>query len=296
MNIRITSFVLAAALVASAAAAEPANSIRSESSVDSSRTGRWIGPDGKYLPFTTDAQVIEFLRTAEVVDTKEIEGSSNRPLRLLLEKDGVRARAIFRTVDVERESMRHVQEHARGFRDNYTYEVAAYELSRLLGLRNVPPATLRTFDRQKGSVQLWVEKAKGVVDRIEEGIDPNHEKLWLYQKQNMAVFDNLIYNFDRNPGNILIDVLGQVWFVDHTRSFKKLPALNGRDDIKVCERSLYENLRNLDPEEVREHLDPYLTEVEIDALMARKKKLVKFLEKRIRRHGESAILFEFVRS
>lgn len=259
-------------------------------------TGRWLGPDGVYLPFTTDAEVIDFLATAEVVSTQVIEGSSNRPLKLLLEKDGVRAHAIFRTVEVEREAMRNVQEHARGFRDHYEYEVAAYELSRLLGLENVPPATLRTLGREKGSIQLWVEQAMGVAERLESGIDKRYEQLWLFQKQNMAVFDNLIYNFDRNPGNLLIDSTGQVWFVDHTRAFKKLPALNGRGDIKVCQKSLYENLRNLDPKTVRERLDPYLTNVEIDALMVRKKKLVQFLEKRIKQYGEDAILFQFVQT
>ena len=287
------SLLLTVTLTAAPAFAEPTTNSTASTFQAS---GPWLGPDGKPLPFTTDAEVLDFLRTAAVVETKVIEGTSSQPLRLLLEKDGVQARAIFRTVQVERESMRFVQEHARGFRDNYIYEVAAYELSRLLGLHNVPPATLRTLDRKEGSIQLWVEQAMGVADRMEQGIDKRYEQLWLFQKQNMAVFDNLIYNFDRNPGNMLIDSRGQVWFVDHTRSFKKLPALNGRDDIKVCERSLYENLRGLDPELVEERLDPYLTQVEIDALMARQKKLVKYLERRINRHGEDAILFQFVRS
>ena len=133
-----------------------------------------------------------------------------------------------------------------------------------------------------------------MAERLEHGIDPNHEKLWLYQKQNMAVFDNLIYNFDRNPGNVLIDVRGRVWFVDHTRAFKILPSLPRRAAIKVCERRLYEGLRDLDPDAVRQTLEPYLTGVEIGALLKRQQKLVKALEKQIAKHGEPAILFEFV--
>ncbi len=257
------------------------------------RPGRWFGADGRPLPFTTEGEVLEFLAGAEVVASEPITGSSNRPMRLTLEKDGVRARAIFRTVDAE--GTQATLEHARGFRDSYLFEIAAFELSRLLGLDNVPPATLRTIGRQDGSIQLWVEQALGVAARMEQGIDPNHEKLWLFQKQNMAVFDNLVYNFDRNPGNVLIDVRGRVWFVDHTRSFKILPSLPNRGAIKVCERRLYDSLRDLDPKAVRQALEPYVGKVEIGALIKRRAKLVKAIDRQIAKHGEKAILFEFVK-
>lgn len=256
--------------------------------------GRWMGINGQTLPFTTHGEVLEYLRTAEVVGSVEIKGSLNRPLKLTLEKDGVQAHAIFRTVEVERDEMRHVQEHARGFRDSYVFEVAAYELSRLLELDNVPPAVLRNIGREKGSVQLWVEQAMGVEERMEQGIDSRYEQLWLFQKQNMVVFDNLIYNFDRNPGNILIDSSGKVWFVDHTRSFKELPVLSDRAQMKVLEKRFWDRLRDLDPEAVRERLDPYLDGREIEALLARQKKIVKTIKKRIAQYGEQAILFEFV--
>lgn len=257
---------------------------------------RWLGPDGRYLPFSEDRQVLEFLATAAVIESQEINGTSSKPLKLTLEKDGVRAHAIFRTVDVEREHLRNSREHARGFRDYYGYEVAAYEVSRLLGIDSVPPATLRLLDGQEGSIQLWVEQAMGVQDRIDQGINPAHQQMWLYQKQNMAVFDNLIYNFDRNPGNILIDGQGKVWFVDHTRSFKILPFLSDRNEMHVCERKLYEGLRDLDVAELRERLDPYLRQTEIDALIKRRQKLLRLLNRKIAQMGEDAILFSFVRT
>ena len=258
--------------------------------------GAWLADDGGLLPFRSDAEAIAFLQTAEVVGSEVITDTSARPLRLVMEKDGVRARAIFRTVDIERVKMDRVREHARGFRDYYVFEVAAYELSRLLGLDNVPPATLRTLGGQKGSLQLWAERSKGIRERLDEGIDERLQQLWSFQKQNMVVFDNLIYNFDRNPGNMLLDPRGKVWFVDHTRAFKKLPVLRNRDDIQVVERQLWENLQALDSAVVRERLEPYIDAPEIGALMARRDKLVKLIAKRIAQHGEQAILFEFVSS
>ena len=258
--------------------------------------GNWLAERGEPLPFRSDAEAIAFLDTAEVVSSEVIEETSGRPLKLLMEKDGVRARAIFRTVDVERAKMDNVREHARGFRDHYVFEVAAYELSRLLGLDNVPPTTLRNLDGRKGSLQLWVERAQGIRERLSEGIDERLQQLWMFQKQNMAVFDNLIYNFDRNPGNMLLDGRGKVWFVDHTRAFKRLPVLRDRGDIQVVERQLWENLQALDPVVVSDRLEPYIDAPEIDALMARRNKLVKLIAKRIAAHGEQAILFEFVSS
>lgn len=282
----LLSLLLLAALAASAAAQSPD---------PLARTGRWLDASGELLPFADDREVVAFLETAEPIASEVIAGSSSRPLKVLLEKDGVRAHAIFRTVDVERDKLDRVAEHARGFRDSYLFEVAAYELSRLLGLDNVPPAVVRTLGRERGSMQLWVEHAMGVQERIEHGIRDEHAQLWQFQKQNMHVFDVLIYNFDRNPGNMLIDSAGKLWFVDHTRSFKILPTLDGsRTKIQVLERRFWERLRDLDPETVRAALDPYLRRTEIDALLQRQKKLVRFLDKRIARHGEQAILFEFV--
>ena len=290
---RMTPYIaLALLLTALPAAATP-------TATDSPARGatevrHWLGPDHQLLPFRSDLEVLDFLRTAEVTAREEIPGSLNRPLKVTLVQGDVRAHAIFRTVDVERDKMDHVQAHARGFRDCYVYEVAAYELSRLLGIDNVPPAVMRTLDGEQGSLQLWVEEAMGVRERLAQGIDARHEKLWMFQKQNMQVFDNLIYNFDRNPGNMLIDSGGKLWFVDHTRAFKILPALADRGEVKVLERQLWQRLQALDADEVRERLAPYLRQTEINALLARQKKLVKWIEKRIARHGEQAILFEFV--
>ncbi len=291
-NAFTTGLAGAATLFLTAAFAAPAAS--QESVLD--RTGRWLGAGGQQLPFTDDQQVLDFLRTAEIVASEEISGTSSDPHKVLLEKDGLRVHAIFRTVEVQRDKLENDVKHARGFRDSYVFEVAAYELSRLLELDNVPPAVVRKVGRQEGSMQLWIEHAMGVAERLESGIREEHAQLWQFQKQNMQIFDSLIYNFDRNPSNILIDHSGKLWFVDHTRSFKNLPSLSGRDKIQVCERRLWERLRDLDPEQVREQLAPYLNAVEIGALLKRQQKLVKLLERRIAQKGENAVLFEFTSS
>ena len=253
--------------------------------------------------YLTDAYLVDF--TAVVTDVEEAERRfATEPFEVLEAKrtasgvagaqvwkirfeDGARAKVKWKEAPRYR---------GDGWNNSPRREVAAYEVSRLLGLDNVPPATMRTLGGRGGSIQLWIESAQDVRARLAEGIDERFQQLWVFQKQNMAVFDNLIYNFDRNPGNMLLDSRGKVWFVDHTRAFKTLPSLNQRGDIKVVERELWQNLQELDPELVRERLGPYLRQTEIDALLVRRDKLVKLIAKRVAKHGEQAIIFEFVRS
>ena len=110
---------------------------------------RWLDADGKPLPFRDDAELLEFLRTASVVSEREIGIGINASRKLLLERNGVRAHAIFREVD-RREVMTRVQGTTyRFFADSYLFEPAAYELGVMLGLHTVPPAVVRTVARRR---------------------------------------------------------------------------------------------------------------------------------------------------
>ncbi|MEM1201630.1 MAG: hypothetical protein AAGN66_00225 [Acidobacteriota bacterium] len=252
---------------------------------------RWIGPDGEPLPFRTDAQVLEFLRTADVVRTKVLTSGSTKPLKLYLEKDGVRADAIFRTVAASKHRTGgHL--NRKQFRDHYAFEIAAYEVSRLVGLDHVPPATLRRIDGREGSVQLWVENATSETDRIERGDKPARPAHINFQKHMMRVFDHLIYNFDRNTGNILVDADHKVWLVDHTRSFKSSPEFPEGPPVVVCERSMWKHLRGIEETELRDRLRPYLESLELEATVERHRALVNHLEHLIDERGESAVLFD----
>ena len=46
------------------------------------------------------------------------------------------------------------------FRDHYANNVAAFELSRMLGMNNVPPGVVRRVGRNKGSLHLWIENSQ----------------------------------------------------------------------------------------------------------------------------------------
>lgn len=213
-------------------------------------TAQWMGADGAALPLDSDEAVVEFLMTAEVVETKALTGSRNLPERLTLRKDGVEARAIFRTVDKKRKSARVGDVTIRDFHDGFVYECAAYRLSRLLGFDNVPPCVLRTIDGRAGSVQLWIEHATTEYQNRYDVDGPFAENRSPDEFRKMRVFDALIDNFDRHPGNVLIDARDRVWFIDHTRSFR-LYTDAPLDNVASCEPALKAALTGLERGELR---------------------------------------------
>jgi hypothetical protein len=263
-----------------------------ESTSPGSPTPIWLGPDGRPLPFADDQEVLEFLAKAKIVGDAKIDVGITKPRRLELERDGIRARAIFHDVEIEKQRIKlHGGELVNFFRDHYANNVAAYELSRLLGMTNVPPAVVRRLGGQPGSVQLWIENAKTDADRRQMEIEPPAASR--LTRLDMWVFDNLINNIDRNQTNILYDANWNLWFIDHTRTFGRGKELPSPERVSRCSRRLWRALLELDEEETRKRLKPFLGIYEIRGMLARRKLLIALLEERIARLGEKAVLFSY---
>ncbi|MCZ6485490.1 MAG: hypothetical protein O6826_07330, partial [Acidobacteria bacterium] len=92
------------AMVAARVSSNPLSGLRVLEQT-SSPSLSWLGPDGKPLPFQSNVEVEEFLRTAEIISRERIGEGLNNFLKVLLEKDGIRMHAIFRDVHVERSQM-----------------------------------------------------------------------------------------------------------------------------------------------------------------------------------------------
>lgn len=279
MPLRITTALLSMLLTVSAAAA-PA-----------SPRGPFAGPDGEPLPFADDGEILEFLRSAAVVSSKIIPSGINRPQKLLLESGGVRMHAVFRSVD-RREGRYPANDRViLKFHDHHAWEVAAYRLSRMLGIDSVPPAALRRIGIENGSVQVWIEGARTETKRREEGLKSKSGLAWVRQWQVMRVFDALIDNFDRNVGNILVTADWKTWLVDHTRSFTIHRKLDRPERITLCERGLWQRLQTLERAAVEEELGDLLAKPQITALFKRRDLLVKHIEGLIAEKGEELALF-----
>jgi len=135
----------------------------------------FLGPDGRFLPFTTDAEVLAFLADAEVLSVDEIPVGITNPVKVLLEKDGIRAHAVYRVVDEIHEETRLSDGRLRQrLRDSAILEVAAYKLSIMLGMNTVPPAVERRISRDHGTLQLWIENTVTETDRRTGDLGPSN--------------------------------------------------------------------------------------------------------------------------
>ena len=121
----------------------------------------WLDSSGEPLPFQTHREILEYLSAAEVVDRKPIPRGVAGAQKLLMDRDGLRVRACFRTVDEKyRGPFDGLPRSVRRVRDSAAFECAAYTLSQSLGLGRVPPTLWREIDGTEGSVQIWLEETK----------------------------------------------------------------------------------------------------------------------------------------
>ena len=247
----------------------------------------WTDTTGMPAPFTTEDEILDFLRTARVVSEKPIGEGINESNKLVLERDGLEMNAIFREVEFERRHTKIGERVYQIFRDSYRFESAAYELSRLLGLDAVPPATSRKVRGRRGSVQIWLAPT---LDETGEGFRPPNAAEWVHQLWSMYVFDNLIFNVDRNASNVLVDSRYKLWMIDHTRAFQIEDELLDDSVVRV-DRRLWDVLVSVTDEEIRDKVEPYLDSREIRSLLARRVKLVEHIRALAKERGEHVIFY-----
>jgi hypothetical protein len=255
----------------------------------------WLDANGKPLPFKSDEEVMQFLAKARVVKVKGVSKGITHIRRVLIEKDGIQANAALRVLDEEKT----VAQLAGGttemfFRDTYIFDCAAYELAKMLGEDTIPPVVIRRMLGEKGSLQIWVENGMTEEDRQRKNIPPAKPESWNRQLWNLRIFDNLIYNTDRNMGNLIIDKDWKIWWIDHSRAFRRHEGLNFPGTIYRVSRRFWERLQNLDANEMRTRLKPYLRQVEIEALLKRRDKIVEMIRKMIAERGEADVVFDDV--
>jgi hypothetical protein len=248
----------------------------------------WIGPDGNPLPFQNDDEVLEFLRTGRVVSRKRAPEGIHKPDVLMLESDGVRARAVFRQNDEELTRVRIGERFYFRFRDCHAFECAAYALARRLGIDLVPPTVPRTIGRTPGSVQIWIE---GDRDETAPGFQPRSPTRWVRSVWDKDFFDNLILNVDRNVWNILVDPNDQLWLIDHTRAFQPQAELLAAEVVQKVNRRAWERLQAMSDGELKDVVREHLDSDQLDALVQRRELMAEHVEGLLARLGEDAVFY-----
>lgn len=102
--------------------------------------------------------------------------------------------------------------------------------------------------------------------------NPPSGALWNRQQYVIGVFDELIYNTDRNQGNLLVDPSWRIWMIDHTRAFRVDRRLRNAAKLAALrlEPPLAAALAALDRTALERCCGAYLTGEEMKALLARR--------------------------
>jgi len=255
----------------------------------------WKSPDGEPLPFQSDAEIIDFMRTADIESVNDINLGVTKPRQVVLLKDGIRMRAALRDYDETFTERRFAGDFYARLRDSFMFDLPAYELSRILGLNNIPPVTLRRIGGAQVTLQVWIEDGLMETDRIANEITPPSALRFRQQDQDMRVFDSVIGNVDRNSGNIIMDENWNFWLIDHSRTFMRNDQTRYLERVTACSRELYTRLKELTLEDLMPRMSAPLTRSEVDWVLRRRDQVIAHIDALIVERGEGAVLFERMR-
>jgi hypothetical protein len=244
-------------------------------------------------PNLTEEQKKEFLLTADVVSSKQLGKGTTHPWRLTLTDGKLTHDAAFQPVDEHKALMQFADGTSEiNFVDSYRYNIAGYELARLLGMSDMVPVTVeRKWNNQTGALAWWIPwKWDAAMLQVQKLHAPD-ANAWNKQMYKVRVFDQLIYDTDPNLTNVLITADWKIWRIDFTRAFRLQHDLRDPKDVVMCDRQLLEKLRQLNGDDVLAKTKPQLTKSEVKALMARRDKIVALVQHLVAQKVEGAVLY-----
>jgi hypothetical protein len=242
----------------------------------------------------TEQQQEEFLLKAKVIRNTHTGKGVTDPYKLTLSDGTVTHNALFQSVDEMKPQMQFADGRTEfNFKDSYKYDIAGYQLAKLLGLDNmIPVAVERDWHGMRGSMVWWVPNiAMDEGERTEKNIAAPDPDAWNNQMYKVRVFDTLIYDTDANLTNVLITKDWKIWRIDFTRAFRTWKKLKDPKDLVMCDKDLFAKLKALNQDEVKEATKKYLSGSEIKAVMARRDLIVEQFNKMIAEKGEAAVLY-----
>ena len=260
----------------------------------------WLAPTPVVAdePVPTDQQLL-FLKNAKVVTSRPIGKGVTGALRLTLSDGRLTHDAAFQSVD-EKSSARDIREGRKRagellFVDSYRYNIAAWELSRLLSLEQMMPATVeRRHNGLIGAISWWVDDVlmdEAERERTNAGPSGGRTVVMVRARQRMMVFAELVYDTDRNKGNVIYTREWGVVMLDFTRAFRTHPTLRRPEVLASCDRNLLARLRTLTRQEVTDAVGLQLTPGEVDAIMKRRDLIVQHFDRLVKEKGEATVLY-----
>ena len=258
-------------------------------------------PDTGGAKFVTSKQLTrdqmeQFLLNARIVAEKPIGKGITHTMRITMTDGHIYHDAHVQQIDVYKAEYRSKDGIEKNFSDSYKYNIAAYRLDKILDMNMVPPCIYRVVDGKPSAVDWWVDDVLFDEEgRRDKDVEPPDLNLWGRQLNDIRDFDQLIYNVDRNQGNLLIDKDWRVWAIDHSRSFRLLPTLRDPSILRRVSNKLLEHMKSLNEQELEANLLPYISKDAIQAILVRRDLLVKFFETQITQKGPDVVFTDIPR-
>lgn len=241
----------------------------------------------------------ELLKTAPILRSEEIGEGVTKPYAVYLKNGDAQQKACWKNPSG-------IQQ---GFLEGWQYEIAAYQLDKLVGLDMIPPTVEREFEGKKGALSYWATTEYSLLQVQEQKIDqpkwaaPQIEKM----KYLTRAWDCLVANEDRTQQNVRYTKDWRTILIDHSRSFRSSKEFADRlmfgvNGIKKfadgrpilfrrLPRSFVEKVKALDFPSIKTAVGPYLTDKEIEAVLKRKTLLVAEVDAMVKESGEDKVLY-----
>ena len=231
----------------------------------------------------TPKEMETFLRTAVIAGRGPGPGGRTDAWRLNLESRGIALPALFRYIDRRRPD---------ALADSYKYDLAAYALSKYLGLGFVPPIVERSFEDVPGALQAYIGDARSIPELRDRRIPPADPRAFERAMADLVVFQALVFDDCRNEKDTLVSGDGgKIYRVDFSEAFAPNKGDAPGCDIHRCSRILYGRLRAWDDKTVAGYMGRYLNGEEIGALNTRRDLILRRIGIMIKSLGESNVLF-----
>ena len=262
----------------------------------------WVAPlaaqeqPAAAAPKMSCTEMEDFLREAKVGAQRNIPKGVTLPTKATMERGDLKHDTLIQTIDEAKQSFQTARGTELNFRDSYKFNIAAYELAKMLELNMIPPYVERKVGGKSASLSWWVNDAMMEVDRYKAKMQPPDPDAWNKQMYAVRVFHELVYDTDPNLTNILITKDWQIWIIDLSRAFRAMKNIENPKNLVQCDRKLLAKLRTLKKEDLQQKLGKLLTKSEIEGLAARAAKIVEHFDKKVAAEGESTVLYDFPRT
>lgn len=229
----------------------------------------------------TDTEKEAFLLKASIVRTRGAGKGITGSLRGTLTDGTITHDVHIQTIDESKQEFRSTGGTEFNFRDSWMFNVAAYKIDRLIGLKLIPVTVARRHKSDPASFTWWVDDVMmDEAERLKKKIAAPDPIVWNEEIQLVRLFDQLIYNIDRNLGNLVITNDWTMWAIDHTRAFRNFDTLKTPGNIARCDRQVFDGLKALNKASLQKEVGQYLQQWQIDSLLKRRDVIVAMLEQR----------------